>query len=140
MGRVYATESDLIGYGAPPGVTVPTGTAAAWSLARASEHVDELLLLAVYDVDQSGLPTATAVAEALRDATCAQVVWWAETGRSPSGAPPRYSDVKLGSLQLTKTAGASAGGGGSDRFAPGAVRHLSLAGLLGGQPSTGWWC
>ncbi|WP_367128325.1 hypothetical protein [Saccharothrix sp. HUAS TT1] len=140
MGRVYATEADLTGYGAPPGVTLPTGAAAAWSLARASERVDELLLTAVYEVDTNGLPTDPTVVAALRDAVCAQVGWWAETGTSPTGAPPRYSSVKLGSLALTKTAGGSSPDGGAGRYAPDAVRHLRLAGLLSGQPSTGgWW-
>jgi hypothetical protein len=145
VGRVYATEAQLIAYGAPPGVTVPTGAAASWSLARASEHIDDLLTLAVYDTDVDGLPTDTAVVEAVRDATCAQVVWWAETGYSATGAPPRYKSVSLGSLSLTKSDAASAGSSGdAERYAPTAVRHLRLAGLLDWRPqttglTTGWW-
>ena len=48
-------------------------------LLRASELLDDTVT-APFLVDEDGVPTDSAVAEALRDAACAQVRFWAETG------------------------------------------------------------
>lgn len=131
MARVYATEAELIAYRAPAGVTLPTGAEATRQLTRASERIEELLLTAVYDTDPvTLLPTETEVIAALRDAVCAQVVWWAPGGGGDeTGAASQYKDVALGSLKLSRGDG---GSGPPPRYAEQAVTHLRLAGLLPG--------
>lgn len=132
MARVYATEADLIAYGAPPGVTLPTGAEATRKLTRASEHVDEMLLTAIYDTDTNGMPTKASVIQALENATCAQVVWWAGGGGDETGTQGKYKDIALGSLRLSR---GSSGAGEVERYAPDALRHLRLEGLLPGGVS-----
>ncbi|MGW0039828.1 hypothetical protein [Gordonia sp. NPDC003376] len=39
----------------------------------------------LYDLDASGKPADEDLADAMRDATCAQVVYWAKSGITPSG-------------------------------------------------------
>lgn len=136
MARLYATEAQLIEHGAPPGVTLPTGTAAAYQLREASLVIDEALLGAIYDTDTAGMPTATTVVEALRDATCAQVAWWSETGDvSGAVAASPWTSVSAGSVSLS---GRAPGGGSAPRtpsgreIAPSALTHLRLAGLTPG--------
>lgn len=131
--RVYATEAE---YATWLGVEeAPAGAATA--LIRASRAVDQMLLTAVYDVDDDGLPTDTAHAEALRDATCAQAEYAAAAGDpnlvgagAPSGA---ITQVGLGSLSYAKTAAAGIGGtSGLARWSSEAWQILQRAGLTGG--------
>lgn len=133
VGRTYATTGQFAEHlGAAP----PAG--AHRLLVRASERVDLLLRTAVYAVDgPDDLPTDPVVAAALAEATCAQAAWMAATGDDDgSGVALRWSDVKIGTVQLS----GAAGGGGGDldgadpRFAPGAVRALRAAGLYGAPP------
>ena len=133
MARVYATEADLAAYGAPIGVVLPTGADAVRQLKRASELVDLAIITAVYDTDTvTGLPTATAVTEALRDATCAQVAYWAETG-DQSGTSSQWQSVSIGSVSLSRgTSGQQSGLSSGRSLAPQACTHLRLAGLLPG--------
>ncbi|CAL9607327.1 hypothetical protein SUDANB95_05516 [Actinosynnema sp. ALI-1.44] len=126
MARVYATEADLIAYGAPPGTVLPTGPEATRQLTRASARVDELLLTALYTTDTNGMPTKAAVVQALKDATCAQVVWWATGAGDETGAASRWTDVGIGSLKLSSKS--AVGGDSSQRYAPDAVAHLRSAG------------
>jgi hypothetical protein len=130
-GRSYATTGDLAGYlGAAP----PAG--ARRLLVQATRRVDELLIAAVYRVDQDGMPTDPDVAAALRNATCAQAAWFEETGdEQGSGIAERYSSVRIGNVQLAGPGEGSSSSSSSDgRFAPDAVRILRLAGLLNGHP------
>lgn len=138
MPRVYATRADLANY-APPTYTVPSEPEATRVLTRASLRLDNTALkTAVYDVDDTtGLPTDVDVITAIRDATCAQVVWWADTG-SESGAADLYSDVSIGSARLSRGSGTA----GTPVVAPAAWDHLSgLEGLTLGVVTTygaGW--
>lgn len=104
--RVYATTADLANYleAAPP-------AGARRLLRRASRRVDQALLTALYDTDDDGLPTDVKITTALRDATCAQVEYWATSGTDPGGADAVYDDVAIGSARLSRrtTSGAPAG-------------------------------
>lgn len=126
----YATPTDL--QGPPWNLDVDTDTAQRL-LARASTVVRTLTLTAVYATDTDGAAVDDTVRTALRDATCAQAVWFDQTGDDGSGAAAAFSTMSLGSARL------SVGGGGSatnttvaeSRFSPEAVQILSNAGLTG---------
>ncbi len=128
-GRVYATPGELVAY---TGELPPDG--ARRLLLRASRLVEALTRCAVYDVDADGLPTDALVAAAFRDACCAQVVWFEETGDS-TGAGAQYQSVSIGSVSLTR--GYTSGGpatGAEQRYAPDAIAVLSRVGLCGNRP------
>ena len=133
MARVYATEAQLVAYGAPAGVVLPTGVDAVRQLTRASEVVDLALIGAVYDTDAvTDLPTDVKVIEALQLATCAQVAYWAETG-DQSGTSSQWQSVSIGSVSLSRGTGGQQSGLSSGRsLAPQGCAHLRLAGLLPG--------
>lgn len=129
--RVYATAADLaasIYAVTPPPADVDN------RLARASGIVEHAVALARYDVDANGLPTDAAVAEAMRQATCAQVAYWAETG-DVSGAAAGWSQVGIGSVHLARAGAAGTGPG--DRLAPDAYVELDSAGLI--SPNVTQW-
>lgn len=121
--RVYATTADLANYleAVPP-------ANARKLLRQASVDVEQATKCAIYDVDTNGFPTDTAVRAAMRDAVCAQVEWWNETGDS-LGVTGQWGDVKIGSVSLGGRAG-SAGTGG--QLAANAAAILNNAGLLPG--------
>lgn len=128
LGRVYATTTQLADY---TGEALPTG--AARLLRRASRRVDDLLRTAVYDVDDDGLPTGTAVAAALAEATCAQVEWWGEIGDDGgNGAVAALAGAQIGSVKLPGGGGGM--GGGIPDYAPDAVAILQRAGLTSAGP------
>lgn len=126
---MHATPADLAGQ--PWSLELDEATATA-RLARAATIIRGLTLTAVYPVHADGSPRDTATAEALRDATCAQAVWFDETGDTGSGATGRFNSMSLGSASL------SGGGTGSGtnttvdqgRYSPEAVQILQNAGLL----------
>lgn len=123
--RVYATTADLAYYldAAPP-------ADARRMLRRASERIEDLLLTAIYDVDTNHLPTDVGVQAALRNAVCAQVKWWMDTG-DESGVMGQMQSVSIGSVSLGRgyTGAGSATGAGQNLSAD-AVAHLRRAGLL----------
>lgn len=122
MAVVYATSDD---YAAFTGQPAPEGTDAA--LARASERIDELLIGAVYDVDEQEMPTDPVKREAITRATCAQAAWSLALG-DPYGVAAAFKDISIGSVRL----GGRNTEGGSPRHAPDAARILHVAGLLPG--------
>jgi hypothetical protein len=129
MARTYATLGEFAewtGEGAAEAEVVPM-------LRRASALVDNLIMTARYPVDSAGMPTEERVREALRDAVCAQVAWWAETGDA-SGASGQYTAVSLGSLSLERAPRSPAGDAQAGRVAPEAVQTLATAGLLAQAP------
>ncbi|WP_440063784.1 hypothetical protein [Streptosporangium sp. OZ121] len=97
-------------------------------LSRASERIDELLTSAVYPVDDAGMPTRPADADALQRATCAQAAWTLAVG-DEFGVASAFKTVSIGSVRLER-------GGSADsapaRYAPDASSILQLAGLLPG--------
>lgn len=134
--RVYATASQLEDW-LDGVVDMPERPDAL--LTRASRRVDLALTGAWYPVDDNGMPTTTAVVEALRDAVCAQVAWWVETGDTTgSGAGAEWSSVSIGKLSLSR-----GGGSGSSttaaprRLCQEAVDLLTVAGLL--PIRAAWW-
>jgi hypothetical protein len=98
MSRVYAAASDYQTFtGQTPTADTPR------LLQRASTMLEaELFRFAYYDADPvTGLPTNTAVANAFRDAVCAQVEWWAEVGDSIGiGGIGTYDQVHIGTVRL----------------------------------------
>lgn len=127
MTRVYATRADLLAYTA--GMTsyaVPAEPEATRVLTRASQRLDATVLrTAIYDTDDvTGLPTDTDVIAAIRDATCAQVVWWAQTG-SETGANDQYGDVAIGSVRLGRGKAGSGTASSTPAVAPAVADHLA---------------
>ncbi|MFJ4847540.1 hypothetical protein [Streptomyces sp. NPDC088733] len=99
-GRVYANSTQLANYlGAAPPLDADR------LLARASEMLDaEVLLTAVYDTDDDGMPTDPQVAAAFALAACAQVEFWGEVGEDTDTAGP-IQGVSIGSAQIQYGAG-----------------------------------
>lgn len=121
--RVYATTADLAKHldAAPP-------VGARRLLRKASRTVDYLLIGAVYQVDDDGLPTDPDIKAAIRDAVCAQ----AEHLDADEQAG-RYTEVQIGSVRLRRAAVGTVGPGG-ESVAQDAVDALALAGLLPIEP------
>lgn len=140
MSRVYATAAD---YTTWVGADESDSTAVVPAdidrqLARASLDIERATLTAVYAVDDDGLPTDTAIAQAFEDATCAQVEAWQDTG-DELGTGVTYDDVQIGSVRLARRNTSLSTTPGA--LAPRAATILSLAGLLsdgvlGAQPLT----
>lgn len=95
--RTYATSTDLANalHAAPP-------VDADEQLRDATRELDYTLRAAIYDVDGDGEPTDPEVIAALRDACCAVVQWWDETG-DPLATASAYNTVSIGSVTLSRT-------------------------------------
>lgn len=129
-GRVYATSGDLTAYP----VAVPAGVSAGLLLQRASRDVDRALLCAVYDVDDDGYPTDTAVRQALREATCEQVAGAIEAGAYPGGkATP--TGFGIGKIRVDRGASTAEQVQRGQLYSQ-AWQVLQAAGLTGGGPQT----
>jgi hypothetical protein len=126
--RVYATTADYATHlrAAPP-------TGARRALAEASRDVDDMLLTAVYDVDDDGLPTDPAVAAALRDATVIQADYRRGLGDPHGRDAGRIVAGQIGSVSVTRS-GTPSGQGAPARFASKAWQVLQQAGLVGYGP------
>lgn len=127
-GDGYATLAQFAGYlrKVPPDDFDPQ------SLVRASRRVDRALIGAIYDVDTDGRPTDLTIAAALRDATCAQALWWDELGDTTgSGALSEWGEVEIGQVRLRRS-GNSRGeaGANSPLLCLAAEDFLRAAGLL----------
>lgn len=100
-GRVYATTTQLAEYlGAAPPLN------AVHLLTDASRALDDALKTAVYDTDNTGLPTAPPVGDAFAEAVCAIVQWWEETG-DPVGADGGWDSVSAGPVSLGRSSGSA---------------------------------
>lgn len=122
--RVYANTAQLANYlqAVPP-------ANARKLLAQASRDVERATKTAIYDTDTNGFPTDAKVLAAFRDAVCAQVEWWGETGDS-LGAGGQWGDVKIGSVALGGRTGTTGTGG---QLTANAATILDEAGLLPGS-------
>lgn len=129
--RAYATEAE---YAEWLGLEeAPAGAATA--LLRASRMVDQMLISAVYDVDDDSLPTDVAVAEALRDATLAQAEYARANRDASMVGAVQATQVSIGSLSYTRASGtAGTAGGGAGRWSPLAWQILQQAGLTSMSP------
>jgi hypothetical protein len=132
MARVYATRADLLAYldGSTLAALVPADPEATRKLTRASEQVDDALLTAVYDVDDTTLlPTDPLVAEAMKLATCAQVARGLAVGDGIDTGVV-YTDVSIGSVRLSGGTASGSASSSSDGLTEEAVGHLRRAGLI----------
>ena len=131
--RTYATTQDYathLGSAPPPGIDL--------LLARATRLIDQAIMSAVYDVDDDGMPTDSAVRSALRDATIEQAAYWSQTGEDGTGALSEYAQGSIGSVSLGRHQTEGAGpGSGARTLAPQAWQILQQAGLTGHGP---WTC
>jgi hypothetical protein len=106
----YATPDDL----APYVSTVPSNATAL--LTRAQRLVDEALAVAVYEVDDTGMPTDADQVAALKAATCEQVAAWLASGLD-DGMSTGVTSVSLGGVSLTRPA-TGTGADPASRLAP----------------------
>lgn len=128
--RVYATTTDY----ANALLTAPPAGARR-ALRAASRVVDEMLLTAVYPVDDDGMPTEAGHIIALREATCAQAEYAKRTGDANSIGAGAISDFSIGPVRVKK--GTPDGASRSPlpaHWSPTAFRELSQAGLTGHEP------
>jgi hypothetical protein len=116
---------------------VPANAAAL--LRSASYLIRSETKKAVYDT-ADGLPSDTAVAEAFRDATCAQAAFWAASGIDPSlgaaGVQPLAASKSIGGASIAYSvyaATAEARANSAGALGPEAFFILEAAGLLGGS-------
>lgn len=130
---VYAMPTDVekwMGEPAPEGV-VPL-------IRRASTMVGVATRMARYDVTPAGGPADTDVADAMRDAVCAQVAAWHTAGVDPSGERivAKVAATSIDGVNLTY--GQDAASAERDRVATTLCSEawdiLTLAGLAGGKP------
>jgi len=126
----YATPEELGEFLAPK----PAPPDAARLLDRASRDVDGALLCAVYDVDDTGMPTDPAVAQALKTATLEQAAWRLRMGDGASSAG-KWSRVAIGSANLERRTDRTAPDEAAvGRLGADASEVLQLAGLLNNGP------
>jgi len=131
---VYATLADYRNW-----LDDQTVDVSAALFARASEVIDEVLIGAVYVIDNgTQLPTVTTILEAIRDATCAQVQYMIASGDTTgTGTTSSWGNVKIGSVALSEkkllTASPMKTITGAD-VASAALRPLRIAGLLQQTP------
>ena len=102
MARVYATEADYTAY---TGETPPANIDRL--LRIASGVVDYLLTGRLYDVDTSGMPTAVADSDALRDATCVIAQDADAANLIGSGGSQEWGSVSIGNVSLSNPLGGS---------------------------------
>lgn len=113
--KSYATESDLESW---YGEALPGAKAL---LRDASIEIDSLLIGAIYDTDEDGLPTDPRVRNVLRDATCAQAAWVGETGGTQT--PSSFGSLRFDGPSLSESGASST-----------AILILSVEGLLDNSP------
>lgn len=114
----YATTDDLAGYVDVVPSNAPT------LLERASRAVDQALLCAVYDTDDTDIQAA------LRAATCEHAAFGLESGDGTgTGAAAGYGSISIGSVALSR-----ADNSRDTVLAPQAWMVLQLAGLTGHSP------
>lgn len=123
MARIYATSTD---YQTITGQTPPADIDVL--LGRASAMLDaEMFRLCYYSADATtGMPTVAAVLDAFKQATCAQVQWWAEVGESLGiGGVGTYDEVRIGTLMMRGAKVTGPGGSSAARMvAPAAIDAL----------------
>lgn len=133
--RVYATSTDYanIMHTAPP-----AGIRRA--LIVASGLVDEMLLTALYDTDDDGMPTDADVIAAMKKAACEQAEFAGTAGDRNAVGASKPTNFSLGKLSVSRPqpqAGSGMGGlGKRGEWSPRAWATLQQAGLTNGEPWT----
>ncbi|MEV1096479.1 hypothetical protein AB0I87_13540 [Streptomyces sp. NPDC049952] len=132
----YATEAEFAEFLAPD---APPAQARRL-LETASALIDELLIWAVYAVDEQGKPSAPAVADVFAKAVCHQAQYMAATG-DETGAHANVSSMSQGGLSITRALGSkSTSSARTPRHSENAVGVLRGAGVLpiGARTDRGW--
>ncbi|MCQ1951616.1 hypothetical protein NNX28_16990 [Arthrobacter sp. zg-Y859] len=131
--RTYATEEDLT----DAKVDVPEN--AAGLLRSASSLVRSSTKTARYRTDGHGMPVEPYIVDAFRDATCAQVKFWADMGVDPTlgaaGVKPLAASKSINGASVqysTYVSTAEARANAAGTLGPDAYYILEDAGLLGG--------
>lgn len=123
MALAYATEADLTAYTGEP---APAG--AARLLREAAALVRFATRNDLYNVQPSGLPSDDDLREAMRDATCAQVTYWAANGVDPTsgatGGTPSVAATEVDGAKVQYSADPA-------EAAAAAARAASLTSLTG---------
>lgn len=132
MARVFATLADLTSY-TPADLQhlLPVEPEATRLLTSASKLISRATMTSVYDTvrDGSGMPSDPDVLGAFRDATCAQALWWLETG-DELGEAGQYASVSIGSVSMSRGNTTAPSG---QRLAPQAMTELYDGQLLTGS-------
>ncbi|MEU5030174.1 hypothetical protein [Streptomyces milbemycinicus] len=102
-------------------------------LDRASTRLDRLLLGAVYETDDSGLPTDPELIEVFREAVCIQAQYIDSLG-DETGAMANVSQMELGNQKIVRAL--SVVGSGTPRVAPDLLDLLQTKGLWPVYPYT----
>jgi hypothetical protein len=99
VARIYAASEQYETY---TGGAAPVDIAAR--LAQASRFLDSRVFrLCWYEVEETGLPSNPAVAEAFANATCAQVQWGVDVGDTTGAAGAGWGSVEIGSVRLARS-------------------------------------
>lgn len=99
---IYATLADLTAY-APAEIQseLPAGTEATRILTSASMTIYKATKTAIYQTDNTGLPSTEPFITGFKRATCAQVVWWLETS-DELGIAGSFANVSIGGVTLAR--------------------------------------
>ena len=104
----------------------------------ASSWVTVAVRRATFDVDSAGNPSDPDVVEALRDATCEQVLVWVENDITPGKAQERgaVSSTSIGDASISYETNSVTAEREllANTLCDGAYMILDEAGLIGGQP------
>ena len=120
--RQYATPTEFSIWDADTEYTTPGNGV----LRRASGVIDTLTRHSYFVANAAGTPTDTDVLDVFRDATCAQVAYWEETG-DITGAEAQGGSFSIGSVKIGAAGDTSSK---QSRIAPEAVQILVNAGLI----------
>ena len=128
-GRSYATTTELCAFlrEVPP-------LDADRLLVMATRRIDGLIRGALYAVTTDGaeMPVDTKIREAVRQATCALVAWWEQTGDA-SGAARLFTSASVGSVSVSRASG-STPPSAEERYGAEVLDILRDAGLLHAVP------
>jgi hypothetical protein len=99
---LYATRADLLSYvPAELASLVPADPEATRLLTSASMTIYRATMTAIYQTDSNSMPAAEPFITGFRRATCAQAVWWLETG-DELGQVGQYAQVSIGGVTLAR--------------------------------------
>jgi len=125
----YATVEEFTDYLDPD----PVPANAARLLTKASRRLDRLLIGAIYETDEDGLPTDPDLIEVFREAVCIQAQYIADLG-DETGAMANVSQMELGNQKIVRAI--SVVGSGTPRVAPDLLDLLQTKGLWPVYPYT----
>lgn len=125
----YATVEEFGDYLDPD----PVPDNAARLLNRASTRLDSILIGAMYETDEDGLPTDPDLVEVFREAVCIQAQYIADLG-DETGAMANVSQMELGNQKIVRAI--SVVSSGTPRVSPDMLELLQVKGLWPVNPYT----